>query len=119
MSDKVYYDVEPCGFRVLVKLKKMNQEVEEKTESGIVFGIKTQQCLEWEQRGTQLAYVVSIGKSSWKGFDDGHPWCKEGDLVLICKHAGDDMDFVEEDEIYRVIADRDIECILREKDNGK
>ena len=74
--------------------------------------LKTKNRIKLEQRATQEAYVVAIGPTAFKAFDDGLPWCKVGDCVLICKYSGDDLDDVEEDEIYRVINDRDIEAVF-------
>lgn len=104
----------PVGFRVLVKLKKVSQEKEKMSEGGIVIAVKTQSKINLEQRATQEAYVIDIGESAFKGFDDGKPWCKVGDLVLISKYSGDDLDDAEDDEIYRIINDRDIEATIEE-----
>ena len=106
--------VKPAGFRVLVKLKKVAQEEEQKTESGIIVKVKTKSYIEREQRATQEAYIMDLGPSAFKAFDDGQPWCAVGDCVLISKYSGDDLDDIEEDEIYRIINDRDIEAVYPE-----
>lgn len=104
--------VKPCGFRVLVKLKKIVPELEKKTEYGIIYELSTDQKEKLKQRATQEAYVMALGPTAFKGFDDGHQWCKVGDLVQICKYSGDDLKDIETDEIYRIINDADIQCIF-------
>ena len=99
---------EPCGHRVVVKLRK----VEEKTESGIVIATTTN--LKREQYGVEEAYVTAVGKTAFKAFDDGEPWCEVGDLVAITKYSGKDYEDPETGDIYRVINDEDIMAILEE-----
>lgn len=106
--------VKPVGFRVLVKLKKISQEIEQKTASGIITAVKTIDNIKREQRATQEAYVVELGPTAFKAFDDGNDWCAKGDCVLISKYSGDDLDDVEDGEIYRIINDRDIEAVFPE-----
>ena len=96
----------PCGHRVAVKLKK----IEDVTESGIVISTGSQKTR--EQYGTEEAYVEMIGKTAFKAFDDGEPWCEVGDLVAITKYSG--KDYEHEDDIYRVINDEDIMAVLEE-----
>lgn len=104
--------VKPAGFRVLVKLKKIDESTEIKSDSGLVLEIKSKESIEREKRSTQEAYVMSLGPTAFKAFDDGRAWCKEGDCVLICKYSGDDLTDVEDGEIYRIISDRDIEAVF-------
>lgn len=104
--------VSPVGFRVLVKLKKVAQETEQKTESGLIIAVKTKDKIKLEQRATQEAYIVETGPSAFKAFDDGAAWCVKGDCVLISKYSGDDLDDIEDGEIYRIINDRDIEAVF-------
>lgn len=103
---------EPCGFRILVELKQVDEELEVKSDGGIVLQVKTKSKIKAEQKATQEAYVRAIGPTAFKAFDDGQAWCKVGDCVLICKYSGDDLDDIEEDKVYRVIADRDIQAVI-------
>ena len=96
----------PCGHRVVVKLKP----VEEKTKGGIV--ISTSDNLKRAQYGVEEAYVEQIGKTAFKAFDDGEPWCEVGDLVAITKYSG--KDYEDGEDIYRVINDDDIMAVLEE-----
>lgn len=107
--------VKPAGFRVLVKLKQIDQELEEVSDGGIITKVKTKTTRELEQRATQEAYIIELGPTAFQAFDDGRPWVKPGDCVLICKYSGDDLFDIEEDAVYRVISDRDIEAIFPEE----
>ncbi len=107
--------IKPAGYRVLVKLKKIDQELEEVSEGGIITKVKTKDLRAQEQKGTQEAYVVDIGPTAWQAYDDGTPWAQIGDCVMICKYSGDDRHDIEEDEVYRVINDRDIEAVFPEE----
>ena len=108
--------IKPVGFRVLVKLKHIeDQELEKKSESGVILEVRTPKRLELEQQATQEAYVVDIGPTAFQAFDDGEQWAKKGDCVLIAKYSGQDLHDVEEDEIYRVINDQDIMAVFPEE----
>ena len=99
--------VRAIGFRVLVKLKKIEETL---TPGGVI--VRSEVQIGKEKRATQEAYVVEVGPQAFKDFGDGEPWCKEGDCVLIAKYSGDDMMDVEDDEVYRVINDRDIAAVF-------
>ena len=96
----------PCGHRVVVKLKK----IEETTKSGII--IDTGENLKRQQYGVEEAFVESLGPTAFRAFDDGEPWCKVGDLVAIVKYSG--KDYKDGDDIYRIINDEDIMAIIEE-----
>ncbi len=100
----------PAGHRVLVKLKKVEQE--EKTASGLIISANYGEMHDRQQYATQEAYVVALGMNAFIGYDEGKPWCKVGDLVMIAKYAGEDRKDIEEDEIYRVINDGDIVAVF-------
>lgn len=104
--------VKPVGFRVLVRLKDVCEDLETKSESGLIIEVKSRQKIKLEKRATQEAYVVELGPTAFKAFDQGEPWCKVGDCVLITKYSGDDLDDIEEGKIYRIINDRDIEAVF-------
>ena len=105
--------IKPAGHRVLVKLKKIN-ETKEVTygDKKIIVEIKTEKKLNAEKLSTQEARIVALGPTAFKAFDDGVPWCKEGDLVMICRYSGDDRTDIEDDEIYRIINDEDVQAIF-------
>jgi co-chaperonin GroES (HSP10) len=96
------------GYKVLLKLKKLELEAEVKTDWGFQLEVKNKDRLENEKRGSQEAYVVQIAPNAFKAYDDGTPWCKVGDLVLTPKYSGHDMHDIEEGEIYRLVNDDDI-----------
>lgn len=99
----------PCGHRVVVKLKK----VEETSKGGIV--IASSQNLKREQYGVEEAYVTQIGKTAFLAFDDGEPWCAVGDLVAITKYSGKDYEDKDTGDIYRIINDDDIMAVLEDE----
>lgn len=93
----------PCGYRVLVRLK----EVEEVTESGII--VHTMDSSKREQAGQIEATIVELGKDAFTGFGDGTPWCKVGDKVLIARYSGtlrdDTLSIINDEDILSVIED--------------
>lgn len=99
--------IHPTGHRVLVRLVQIEEEV---TKGGII--IATEGTPQQKRVAQQEAIVVEIGENAWKAFDDGHPWAKCGDRVLIAKYSGEDRIDEETKEIYRVINDEDIFATL-------
>lgn len=104
--------ISPAGYRVLVRLKETKKEKEEVSEGGIIMKIKTNKEMVAESRNVQEAYVIKIGPTAFQAFDDGHAWCKEGDCVLICRNSGDELYDIEDEQIYRIINDRDIQAVF-------
>lgn len=100
--------VKPCGWRVLIKIKKIVPELEKKTEFGVIYALSNAQKEKLKQTASQEAYIVDVGPSAFKG----ESWCKAGDLVQVCKYSGDDLKDIEEGEIYRIINDSDIQCVF-------
>ena len=98
----------PAGYRIKVKLRPVSKEVEEKTESGLIVGIKTKKVVDQEQYANQIADVVAVGQSAWEGVGDGKSWCKVDDVVLIARYAGQNRDDEETGDIYSFINDQDI-----------
>lgn len=104
--------IKPAGHRVLVKLKKIDEQKEVKSEGGLILEIKENKKIKAEKRATQEARIISLGPNAFKAFDDGQPWCKEGDLAMICRYSGDDLEDIEDGEIYRIINDEDVQAIF-------
>jgi len=106
--------VKAPGYRVLVRLKPMEKKTEVISKGGLILEIKTDKQLDREQEAMTEAYVVDIGPSAFKAFDDGAPWCKVGDCVLISKYSGTSIDCQDEGNHYRMINDQDIQGIFPE-----
>lgn len=106
--------IKPAGHRVLVRLKETSKELEEKSEGGIIVEVKDNDKVEAEQRATQEAYVERLGFTAFKAFDDGEPWCKVGDLVIITRYSGEDREDPKSGEVYRIINDEDVIAIIEE-----
>lgn len=98
----------PAGHRVLVKLYKPKTEI---TSFGLEI-IKDERAKMAEKYATQEATVVAMGMNAFKAFDNGAPWCKVGDKVLICKYSGENREDLEDGELYRLINDEDIHGIF-------
>ena len=99
----------PAGHRVLVRLKP----IEEVSKAGIILHLETAKAI--HQKATQEATIISLGPTAYRGFDDGTPWCKPGDLVLIAKYSGEDRENPETKEIFRIINDDDVLAIIEEE----
>ena len=95
----------PAGHRVLVKLKEIEKVEEKKSKGGIVLEIVDESQRRREQFAITDAYVIAIGPTAYKGFDDGLPWCKVGDLVKVPKYAGENIEDEDTGIVYRVIND--------------
>lgn len=99
--------IRPAGHRVLVRLKQIKE-----SKGKIVL---PDHVKENHQHATQEAYVEALGITAYKGYDQGSPWCKVGDLVLIAKYSGEDRVDENTGEVYRIINDEDVFAILEEK----
>lgn len=98
----------PTGHRVLVSL----EPIEEKSKGGIL--LTTEDRKQMYQKAMTEATVEALGINAFKAFDDGIPWCKVGDKVLITKYCGEDREDPDNGMTYRVINDEDILAILED-----
>ena len=100
----------PTGHRVLVRV----EEVERKTESGIIIADIT---ADKEQLGQDAGVVVEIGNTAYS--DQQAPWCQVGDNVKFGRYAGQIISKKQSNDglEYRVLNDLDI-VLVKEKDNG-
>lgn len=96
--------IQPVGHRVLVK----PMPTERKTAGGIVI---PDQTAERNQRDQVKGTVVTIGATAWKGFDDGEPWAKVGDLVMFSRYGGKIV-YDDDGTEYRVLNDEDIVALV-------
>jgi len=76
--------IAPCGHYILIE----PEEVEKKTQSGIILVDET---VENAEREVTQGKLVAIGHTGWNEFGDGTPWAKVGDTVCFGKFAGRDM----------------------------
>lgn len=106
--------VKAPGYRVLVRLKPVEKKKETVSKGGLILEIKSDKQLEREQAAMTEAYVIDIGPSAFKAFDDGAPWCKIGDCVLISRYSGTFIDGIEDGHVYRMINDQDIQAVYPE-----
>ena len=107
------------GYRVLVQLYKNEEDevTEVKSAGGIITEVRDNKRKTAVQRSTQIARVVHIPEGAFSNFSIDKPWYKVGDLVLICKYSGDDLEDIDEDgksQVYRAIYAQDVQAILEE-----
>lgn len=60
------------------------------------------------------ALVVEIGENAWH--DEPSPRCKVGDKVLVTKFAGFMAKGPLDDQLYRLVNDRDVFCRITDKE---
>ena len=92
--------LEPAGHRLLVAPDK----VEDK--DGSIF----LSPLTMERRKSEKIFgtVLKVGRTAFRAFDDGEPWCKVGDHVAFAKFAGAVVEDPETKEQFRLLQDEDI-----------
>ena len=97
----------PAGHRLLV----IPDPIEEKIGS-IYVAIETK-----ERKGNEQIFgtVHKIGPTAFRAFDDGEPWCKEGDHIIYAKHAGAVVEDPDTKQQYRLIQDEDV-IIIHERE---
>ena len=102
------------GYKVLVRLKKVEEKKEVTSKGGIILETKTDKDLEREQEGVTEAHVVDIGPSAFKlqSTGDTSHWCEIGDCVLIGRYAGTILPDLGDGYTYRSIADLDIQAVF-------
>ena len=98
--------VYPVGHRVLI----LPEQVEEKTQSGIIVHSASQ--LAREEMGQINGVVVDVGASAYS--DQAAPWCQVGDRVIIGKYSGLIYDG-KDGKKYRVINDLDVVALVEKK----
>jgi len=106
--------VKAPGYRVLVRLKPIDEAKEVKSVGGLIIKIKTGIDAEQEQQGMREAYIIDIGPSAFKmkSTGDKTPWCKVGDCVMIHKFSGTLISEMGDEFTYRMILDMDIEAVF-------
>lgn len=110
-------NINPCGHRVLVKVKP----VEEKTEGGIYL---PEDLKRKELTGRDLGNVVAFGPTAYRGLSscDGGPeeWgVKVGDTVEFNRYDGKVPRYGEINEEYknfRILNDSDILAVITDEE---
>jgi len=97
----------PVGHRVLI----LPEQVEEKTQSGIIVHSASQ--LAREEMAQINGLVVDVGTTAYD--DQTIPWCQVGDRVIIGKYSGLIYDG-NDGKKYRVINDLDVVALVERKD---
>lgn len=93
------------GHRVLLK----PDEVEEKTESGIILGKK---AVKAEYDLAVVATVVEIGPDCW--VDKSTDFCQVGDRVVVGQYTGKFHESPIDGKLYRFVNDLDVISTVEE-----
>lgn len=116
--------IKPCGHRVLVKPKA----VEDKSEGGIIL-YASEYEKKLEKAGICEGTIVAIGETAWKAFDKttaideagsytkvipGKPWAKLGDQVFYSQYGGKYIRDPNTEEEFVIMNDDDIIAIVTE-----
>ena len=107
--------VEAAGYRILIKLKPLDDRSLEKVSAGgIITEVRDKKKLSAEQESMTEAYVVHMGETAFKSFDDGKAWCKVGDCILTNRYSGILVENVDDDEesVHRIINDQDVIAVF-------
>lgn len=97
----------PLGRAVLVKMVELEDIQMKNSRIQIPEHIRRQSSV-MEQR----AQVVAIGESAWE--DEKAPRAKVGDKVIVTKMAGYVAQGPKDQQLYRLVNDRDIFCRIEE-----
>jgi len=109
----------PCGHRVVVKQEKL-EEVDptyrKAHKAGIIFADTEDK--KREQAGLDKGTVISIGPGAFVEFNENQntlgDWCAVGDKIAFAKYSGKTVVDPDDNEIYMVINDEDVVCVIRE-----
>lgn len=94
----------PVGHRILI----LPEQVEEKTEAGIILHTGSQKSR--EEMAQVNGIVVEVGTTAYS--DQPSPWCKAGDKVIFGKYSGLIYDGCDEKK-YRIINDLDVVAVVQ------
>ena len=95
----------PVGHRILI----LPEQVQEKTESGIILHTESQR--EREGMAQMYGLVVYVGDDAYN--DQSSHWCGVGDRVSFAKYSGLVYEGID-GKIYRCINDLDIVALVKE-----
>lgn len=98
--------IHPVGHRVLV----LPEQVEEKSEGGIIIHHGTQQAR--EEMAQIKATVIELGSTAYA--DQPKAWCEAGNRVVIGKYSGL-LYKGADDKQYRIINDLDVVSIIEKE----
>lgn len=96
--------IHPKGYRILVS----PDEIEEKTEGGIILAVDKTLERAAQKKGT----LVAVGETAWKDLGDGDPWAEVGDWVMYAQHAGKTVEDPITKKTYLMLNDKDIVAVI-------
>lgn len=101
--------IAPVEYKILIQ----PEEVERKTESGIIL---TDKVTERDKLAQVRGKLVAVGGNAFEGWEEPIP--KVGDTISYAKYAG--LIVKGKDEVeYRLANDKDITAIVKEESNDR
>lgn len=94
----------PVGHRVLI----LPEQIEEKTEAGIILHTSSQKSR--EEMAQINGIVIELGNTCYN--DQQFPWCDVGDKVIFGKYSGLIYDG-QDGKKYRIINDLDVVAVVK------
>lgn len=107
--------LEVCGFRVLVKIDPPKERIKvspELKQLGFEIGMSKEQE-QAEEVASKTGWVVGIGPTAWKAYDDGRPWAKIGDHIIFSKYSNEIVEDPETQEKFHLINDEDVQLVIK------
>jgi co-chaperonin GroES (HSP10) len=101
------------GYRVLVRLKPIEKDIEVLSDGGVIVQINSQKDLQLQQEGITEGWVLDIGPMAFR--ESENVWFKKGDKVVIYKNSGALMPDLEDGHVYRMIQDLDVQGVFEEE----
>lgn len=108
---KITEKVKVAGCRVLVRLVQIEKAEEIKSEGGVILEVRTKSKNQVYQEAEYVGHVMDIGPLA-------ETECQIGDCVQISKYSGslaNIPDNDEDDNVYRIVNDIDIQAIFPQK----
>jgi len=103
----------PAGYRILVGRLK----VDDTSQGGIIM---TSEYNRAKENNTSLAKVLAVGNLAFKSNtfkETDHenappvPWCKVGDIILVSRYTGLDVEVTDGEEVETLKILNDDECL--------
>ena len=104
-----------CAFRVLIKPDPLDDKIKSKDSDFELVAVRGRDDQRKERAAQTTGVVVQVGKTAWKGYDDGEAWAEVGDRVLYTRYGGkyisnpqdpdNDLIIVDDENILAILED--------------
>lgn len=99
-----------AGDRVLIEIQGMKDIP--KTERIVIPDMVTER----HSLGSEIGYVVDIGKDAYVRKSCTEPYCLPGDYVLITQYSGKEYKHPETGKLYRIVKEDDVVAVIGKED---